>query len=585
MKLSEWRLQLKDGVSAGLSKIAAISDKASMKVSNLQDKLNVKSKNLGKDLKALGSNVKSQVSSTLSSVAGMGNGMGAALTNPYVLIAAATIGVAAKATSMAMTFEEGMAKINATAQLPRAELNKLGEKIRAIGTDSAQDLMAMPDAFEKILSQTNDVTASLDILKVATKGADAGFADINTIGDTLARSMSLLSKEGLTAEQVMDKLFKSKKLGSGEMKDFAQYMPSLTAAGQALGVSFDNTAGTFAYMTGMGQSAADSAMLMQNLYTQLGKGDVQKNMAKIGVDIFNKDGSMKAMDEIFGTLSAKMDGLSDQSKSNLLEKLGIHDTQAKSAFSVMINDAAKLKTTIDGVKNSAGETNKQLGYTANPMRTVDEIGNQIKSFMLEIGYVILPYVSQAFYWIKDVVGGIVAWVKDWWNKSTLIQDIFWLIGKVLGFVWTLVGKIGDMFLWVYEHTIKPIWDAVNWIYDKIKDILGFGKEEVKIKASVDTQGKVEMPTTPEQMGVKPLTNKQVAAMGAGGKGGNDNATNKGISSVSGGGAQTRNVLITMNNNISLKATTIKENLKEMESKMLETLVRVAQGAELTLANN
>ena len=61
-------------------------------------------------------------------------------------------------------------------------------------------------------------------------------------------------------------------------------------------------------------------------------------------------------------------------------------------------------------------------------------------------------------------------------------------------------------------------------------------------------------------------------------------TDKGFSEVSGGGSQVRNVIVNMTNSFNIKAATMKESMKEVEAIAIETVVRIAQGAELTLAN-
>ena len=72
------------------------------------------------------------------------------LTNPLILAGA---GVAAVG-KLGVSWEEGMAKINATAQLPQKELDKLSTKIKRLGIDAGANLSGVPDAYEKILSQT-----------------------------------------------------------------------------------------------------------------------------------------------------------------------------------------------------------------------------------------------------------------------------------------------------------------------------------------------------------------------------------------------------------------------------------------------
>lgn len=575
MKISEWKLKFTENVSDKLKRINKLSDEAKVRMNGLQEKLASSNSKVGSSVSNLVDGLKNKTTGFIESMTGMSGNLSSLLTNPYILATAAAVAFGAKATGMAMQFEQGMAKVNATAQLPKEGLADLRKQLIDIGRNSAADMDQLPQSFDAILSRTNNVKVSMDVMKAAIKGADSGFADLDTVSGALAQTMNLVSKEGLNAGQVLDTYMAAKRVGAGEFKDFAQYMPQLIAAGNNLGVTFNNTAGTFAYMTSMGQSAADSAMMMENLYAMLGRGEIQKNIKAIAdVDIFDAQGQMRNLDAIFGELSGKMAGMSDQAKSNLIESFGIKDMQAKSAFSVMLTDSEKLKSTMEQVANASGEADRTMTATANPMRTMAEIGNQFKGFMLDIGYEILPYVSEALSYVADGLKWAIAYVKDWWSHASILKDLLWLVGKVLGWVWDAVVGIGKAFMWVVDHTIKPIYDGINWIYDKLKEILGFGGEEVAIKATVVDE-------------TKDANN----ALGGGKKGSLANGTGginakaqKGIDGVSGGGTQTRNVIINMNNNFNIKAANLKESMAEVKRVAIQTVVEIAQGAELTLAN-
>lgn len=579
MKITEWKLRFSENVSSKLKNINKLSNEAKMRMSNLQDRMNAAGSKLSKDTSALLSNLKDRTGSMVESITGMGGGLTSALTNPYVLAGAAALAFAGKSTQMAMNFETGMAKINATAQLPKEKLDDLRNKILEIGGNSAQNLQSLPDAFEKILSQTNDVNKSLDILKVATLGADAGFADLDTVAAGIAQSMNLVQKEGLSASQVLDTFMAAKRVGAGEFSDFAQYMPQLIAAGNNLGVSFNQTAGTFAYMTSMGQSAADSAMMMQNLYGILGRGEVQKNMKAIaGIDLFDAKGQMRNLDVIFSELAGKMAGMSDKQKSNLLENLGIKDMQAKSAFSVMITDAQKLQQTMKEVANSSGEAQRTFDMTANPIRNIGVMGNYFSKIMIKIGKEILPYVNQGLLWVFELVKGVVNRFRDAWAHASIFKDILWLAFQPIKFIFKFVGLIGKAFVWLYDNAIKPIVDAINWVYDKFKELLGFGDKAIVVKKEVSKDGTQASVTTTAGTGAPKTPALQTPGEAINGK------AQKGIDGVSGGGSQVRNVIVNMNNTFNIRAGNLKESMTQVKEIAIRAMVEVAQGAELTVAN-
>lgn len=353
------------------------------------------------------------------------------ISNPIALasagiVAFGTAGVVA--TKSAYNFEEGMAKINATAQLSKSQLGGLRDKLMEIGYDSGGNFNRIPESFEKILSQVGNVDQSLDILKASTKGATAGFTDLDVVSGALAQSMSIIGAQNAKAQDVLDTMFAAKRVGAGEFKDFATYLPTLIASGKNLGIEYKNVAGLFAYMTGKGQSASDSAMLLQNAFTALGKSDITSGMEKLGVNVFDKQGMMRDIGTIMTELGTKLNGLSSKEKLNVLEKIGLNDAQARNAFAILTSDANKLTEALNATNNATGETAMTLAKTQTPANNWKEALDKINFFITKIGYKLLPYFDAGL--IK--LGKAFDWLKK--NASTIIEvfkNIWFFIDKVL----------------------------------------------------------------------------------------------------------------------------------------------------------
>jgi len=380
------------------------------------------------------------------------------ITNPIVQAGAALFG----AGKMAMNFDQGMAKINTTAQLTGPELDKLRKKIIDIGVKTGADLSTVPDAYEKILSQTGDVNLSTEILQQSLKGAKAGFTDQITVASALAQTLSLVGKENTNAKEVMDTLFAAKRVGAGEFKDFANYIPGLTASGMALGKGFKETAGLFAFMTGKGVSAERSATLIENAFTALGKKDITGGMEAAGISVFNLDGSMKQMDEIFAGLQSKLAsfGKDDKAKLDFLETMGLKDMQAKQAFMVMASDAQKLKESITAVANSQGEADKAFENSRNAMQRISEMWSKIQQLGISFGGVITTILIPALSGIIFVV-------------TPLFDLLTWLFDKITeGNPWvlTFAGAIGVLTIAYHWNSIAlkvaEFWAKRKLIADK-----------------------------------------------------------------------------------------------------------------------
>ena len=425
-KTLEYILSLKDGITDKLKRIGGGADVATNKMTKLRD--------------------------SLSSIPGVDF-----IANPYVLATTAMIAFG----KGAMNVDEGMAKINTTAQLSKEELDALEEKLMDIGLKSGANLLKVPESFEKIISQTGDVTQSTEILEAALKGSKAGFTDTEVVAGALAQSLSLIGKENANAQDVLDTFFAAKRVGAGEFKDFANYMPSLIASGKALGLTYKTTAGLFAYMTGKGFAAEKSATLLENAYTALGKSDIQKGLAKAGIKLFDKDGMMRDVGLIFTELQKKMASMSDNKKSNFLESIGLRDAQAKSAIMALTSDSVKLNEALNDTKNAAGETDKAFENAQNPMMKIQALWTKMQYAGLKVGNTLMYVINPALdglNWLFDKGFKVVSW---WTEKLKEGSPIIMIITGAIG---SLVAGYGLLSLWQGIVAAKTvIWTGVQWL--------------------------------------------------------------------------------------------------------------------------
>ncbi|SHJ76069.1 phage tail tape measure protein, TP901 family, core region [Hymenobacter daecheongensis DSM 21074] len=399
-------------------------------------------------LKDKASKFKNEIRNVTDEVPGLSRAI-ELVTNPYVAIAAAVVavGVALGAATMkAMDFEKGMAQVNTTAQLSDRDVGVLTGKLLDMGANSTVALDQIPGAFNSVISAVGDTDKALAIFQPSLRAAQAGFTDIKTV--TEAATNVLGAVKNSTPTEAFDVMFATMRLGKAEFKDIASYLPRIIPLANNVGISFQEISAAFALMTTKGQSAEQTTMLLQNAMTALSKSEViygtksQAGFIRSGVAIFDHAGKMRKLTDIVDDLAKRTAGMNDKQKQAFLNGLGL-DAQASASFSVLAQNAGKLKEFVGGVTNSQGEMNKAYNRSMNSSDRLVMLQNKFKKVMIEIGYKLLPAVN----WAMEKVNGVMEFV----NKNA-------------GAIWTTIKLIGAAVAIYFLPEIVAVGAALTVIY-------------------------------------------------------------------------------------------------------------------------
>lgn len=384
------------------------------------------------------------------------------LINPAIIGSA----IVAATGKSALEFERGMSEVNITAQLDGKSYEELQRKIANVAKDNKAVIEIAPQSFNQIISQTGDAALSLEILDAAMKGSRAASVDMTTVSAALAQSLSVIGKEA-SALDVLDTFLTSKRVGAGEFSDFARYLPTMIAGASNLGIHYKEVAGVFAYMTGKGQSAEKAAVLIENAFSALGKGNIRDNLKKAGIDVFDETGKIRGLVDIFGDLTKVMGTMSDEQKSIFLEKVGIVDKEAKNSFALLTADLDKFSNSMNETKNSTGETDRALQYSENTLRKASDLWTRLRNIGFSLGNAILPVINTAV----TVLGGALAVIEPILGAVASVFD-WWFSGLAEGnpLIWGLTAGLTAATVALNAAALaakaKAVWDGVVAIATK-----------------------------------------------------------------------------------------------------------------------
>jgi TP901 family phage tail tape measure protein len=427
---TNWQIKLQDLISPGLGKVGAAASVSTKSIAELRrevaaygkmrvgvkDPLELAKLNRNLDLaktkikelqalgtgpRGIGGGLKAGLSQGLSQLPGIGGFIaGAGSTGP---LGAALLAVGAgvtKAASMALDFDTALGKINTTAQLTRPQLRSLGNEILSLSASSTTGPIETANAYEKIISATGDARLSVDILKASLKGAQAGFADVNTVADSIVNTLNSFGADRTNPMQVLESLLATKRVGKGEFNDIAANMSSVAANAKNVNASLFEMGGAFASLTSAGFSAEESGVRLSGIYRGLADPERVAAFKSLGVSIFDQQGKYRGLVAVVGDLRKSLAGLTDEQRGAALSSLGL-DSRAAAGLSTFIENYDRLKTSVTEVSQSQGELTKTLEYGQTAGNTWAQIWSATQVEMLKWGQDFLPL-------IKDIGAAFVA---------------------------------------------------------------------------------------------------------------------------------------------------------------------------------
>ncbi|MBR4137822.1 MAG: phage tail tape measure protein [Bacteroidales bacterium] len=400
-------------------KIHSMSAAASTSFVRMRDSLAHNVADMKVQLHSLKDRFSESINGIMSEVPGLGRVFDL-IRNPIVAATAAVIALGSAGVASAkdaLGWEEGLAKVNVTAQLSKDKLSELSDNLLDIGRRNVAPLQEVPDAFNKIISAGLNAEQSLKALEPTLRASKAGFVDVATVARA---GVNVMNSAGRDINTVYDVLFATLNKGAAEMGDIASYLPKVVPVAKNAGFALEETAGAFAFLTAQGQKAEAATTLLEGAFRALADPAKVSKFKELGINLYDSKGKMLPLVNIIEQLSNRLNGLNDSAKAQALASLGL-DQMASSAFAVMTQDTEKLKGIIDATTNSQGALNRAYQDSLTSTDGWKIALNNVHYIMIRIGQAFLPVIKKvgewaaAFTsWLIPAISKVKGFISEWY---------------------------------------------------------------------------------------------------------------------------------------------------------------------------
>ena len=316
-------------------------------------------------------------------------------------------------------FESVLSEIGKTAGASEKEITKLAESLKQLSAPSKTNLAptVLAEGVKDLVAQglkLNDAVASMETLGKVAVATNSELTDVTKTGFQLQSALKIRPNE---LKETFDALAFAGKAGAFELKDMAQFMPTIASAATSLGIRGKEGAVALAAMMQMvrkdAPGAAEASTRLTDALLKMTAPETVKNFKKFGVDIEKvlKDAVAKGVNPMDAAIK-ELIRVTGKDSFKLSQIFG--DKEAKLALMALM----KYKKEYEDLKAAAGgaaaagtvqkDFEASLKTFNGQLQTLQSSGELLA---LSLGRTLLPVLSRFIEELVPLANGIAEFVQ------------------------------------------------------------------------------------------------------------------------------------------------------------------------------
>jgi len=339
----------------------------------------------------------------------------------------------------ASQFEAELGEIGKTAGASEKEIANLAVALKGLSTPSKTNLApsVLAAGIKDLVAQglkLNDAVASMETLGKVAVATNSELADVTKTGFQLQSALKIRPDE---LKATFDALAFAGKAGAFELKDMAQFMPTIASAATSIGITGKDGAVALAAMMQMvrkdAPGAAEASTRLTDALLKMTAPDAVKNFAKFGVNIEQvlKSAVAKGINPMDAALK-ELQRITGGDAFKLSQIFG--DKEAKLALMSLMKyreEYEKLKAAAGGAAAAGtvqGDFAKSLETFNGKLQTLQTSGEILA---LSLGNTLLPILARLIEEILPIIDGIARFVQGMGQIPKPVIDAAIGLGKMI----------------------------------------------------------------------------------------------------------------------------------------------------------
>ncbi|NBJ81609.1 phage tail tape measure protein [bacterium 1XD42-94] len=389
-------------------------------------------------------------------------------------VASATAAAAAAVRAMGIAaintgveFEKSMSQVAATMLIDKttAEGQKAFETLenaaRECGASTAFSATEAAEGLNYLALAGYDAEKAAAALPTVLKLAGAGAMDLGHASDMVTDSMSALGIEATKTNltQFSDQLAQTASKANTNVAQLGEAILTVggTAKGLAGGTTELNTA--LGILADNGLKGAEGGTHLRNIILSLQNptDKAAASLKSLGVDVYDAQGNMRGLNDVFKDLQGAMDGMDNASKDTILSTL-FNKTDLRAANAMLANCTDRFDELSAAVENSAGACENMYAIQLDNLN--GDI-NILKSGLSDLGISIYKDLNGPLREMTQLATSMVGELSEAYKSGGMEG----MVGAVGGCMAEVVNTIADYAPQVVSMGVDLLENFISGITD------------------------------------------------------------------------------------------------------------------------
>jgi TP901 family phage tail tape measure protein len=373
---------------------------------------------------------------------------------------------------VANDYEREMAKIEGINAIARDQIVAWTDEILDIAPAFGKMPLELAKGMYYVTSAGIRGKQAMEVLKMSAMASSAGLGETLEVADALTSALNAFQSQGLQAGKATDIMTATVREGKLEAAELARVMGRLMPTAATMGVSFQDVAGAMATMSRTGMNAAQAAVSMNAIMTNLMKSTKQ------GRDTLHEYGLTYEMlreelakpggvVRVFRTLDKTFAG-NDEKMQRIIPNI----RSSRGVFNLLAQEADEVDRIMKSVAESSGDTNRAFQIIAKTGSfSVDQMLSEVNVSLIKMGKDIAAFFIPIMFRVIEAFKGLGEW---WQNLSTTTKTVTMTIAALVaafGPLLMVIGKVAPLFVLAFRLFLPQL-ALIKMAFLKVKFAIG-----------------------------------------------------------------------------------------------------------------